>query len=530
MNEQTNSKKYLFEQLFNQYINGFLEDFKFQKEIESFFERINDIYLQLKIIKQLGNIETKEFILRTLENIIIGNYEEKVKIKSLELIINKYLSKANDLLVYLFKKGTSKLLYRLYKLLERKDTNKSQEILNIMEQAVGEYYLKKQDLLPKEAFGLELLRRHIRKIYKFPERVTWDFNQIEIKNRRIHRIETDLPLDYPIDSKFFTFFSNLKTLRLEECKLTEYFPLESLESLTIKGFETRPIKSLKDIKGIEMLTNLKELNLNHNAITDITDLGFLKNLKKLDLSYNYISKIQNLELLPQLEYLNLAGNDITEIKNLDLLENLKHLDLSENRELLEIKGLDNLKNLEVLLLASNYLINEIKGLNNLKNLKKLSLYKDGMEMGEDIGQKFRAFLIDGLFDDSKSPEEIAKILEDYQYEELEEADKYRHYITEIKNLDCLKNLEELDLRGNHIEEIKGLDNLTNLKVLRLDYNRIKEIKNLENLSKLEFLSISNNNIAPIKELGLLDNESYGVRDPQVVVQYCQRKRKNDFLL
>lgn len=62
-------------------------------------------------------------------------------------------------------------------------------------------------------------------------------------------------------------------------------------------------------------------------------------------------------------------------------------------------------------------------------------------------------------------------------------------ITQICNLQDLKNLEMLGLELNQIEKIENLDALENLKLLLLGGNRISEIEGVSRLLNLELLSL-----------------------------------------
>jgi len=70
------------------------------------------------------------------------------------------------------------------------------------------------------------------------------------------------------------------------------------------------IKSIKDIKGLNELTSLKELYLNDNLINEIAGLDNLKNLETLSLQKNNIKEIQGLENLINLKNIDLSGNPV----------------------------------------------------------------------------------------------------------------------------------------------------------------------------------------------------------------------------
>ncbi|MBY9011112.1 MAG: leucine-rich repeat domain-containing protein [Candidatus Lokiarchaeota archaeon] len=70
-------------------------------------------------------------------------------------------------------------------------------------------------------------------------------------------------------------------------------------------------------------------------------------------------------------------------------------------------------------------------------------------------------------------------------------------LSELPELDNLKNLKKLDLSNNHIENVKGLVGLKNLTHLVLSNNKISDIDNLEyikQLSNLQFLDLCGNAI------------------------------------
>ncbi|MBA7560989.1 hypothetical protein ES708_02623 [subsurface metagenome] len=77
------------------------------------------------------------------------------------------------------------------------------------------------------------------------------------------------------------------------------------------------IKDISEIKGLNTLQILGELDLSNNKITEIKCFENLKNLYKLDLSNNKITEIKGLESLKRLRYLYLKTNLIEEIKGLE---------------------------------------------------------------------------------------------------------------------------------------------------------------------------------------------------------------------
>ena len=84
------------------------------------------------------------------------------------------------------------------------------------------------------------------------------------------------------------------------------------------------------MKGLEKLTQLKELYLQNNQLSDVKGLENLTQLTKLHLSQNELTDVKGLEKLTQLTELNLLSNNLTDVKGLENLTKLKTLSLSGN--------------------------------------------------------------------------------------------------------------------------------------------------------------------------------------------------------
>ena len=86
-------------------------------------------------------------------------------------------------------------------------------------------------------------------------------------------------------------------------------------------------------KGLEKLTQLKELALWHNKLTDVKGLEKLTQLTYLVLQNNQLTSVKGLEKLTQLKTLHLAGNQLTDVKGLEKLTQLSSLILLNNPSL-----------------------------------------------------------------------------------------------------------------------------------------------------------------------------------------------------
>ncbi|PGL84318.1 NEAT domain-containing protein [Bacillus thuringiensis] len=86
--------------------------------------------------------------------------------------------------------------------------------------------------------------------------------------------------------------------------------MTNLEKLTLEGV---------GLKNIEFISNLKQLNnvnVSHNQIEDITPLSSLENLQWLNLADNHIKDVTVIGSMLNLFSLNLAGNEIRDVRPL----------------------------------------------------------------------------------------------------------------------------------------------------------------------------------------------------------------------
>jgi len=139
-------------------------------------------------------------------------------------------------------------------------------------------------------------------------------------------------------------------------------------------------KRLLSVDGLQNLSRLTGLNLNHNLLDEIPNIN--RSLLELDLQYNNIAKLTGLTSMLSLSILNVSRNFITKIQGLDSLSKLTFLNLSYNK-ITKIEGLDNLKNLEILNLSNNK-ITIIEGLDNLEYLDELDLSNNNIKLIPDI--------------------------------------------------------------------------------------------------------------------------------------------------
>ncbi len=100
--------------------------------------------------------------------------------------------------------------------------------------------------------------------------------------------------------------------------------IKKLEILKEKGNE------IKDITGLEYMTNLEKLTLEGVGLKNIEFISNLKQLNNVNISHNQIEDITPLSSLENLQWLNLADNHIKDVTVIGSMLNLFSLNLAGN--------------------------------------------------------------------------------------------------------------------------------------------------------------------------------------------------------
>ena len=115
----------------------------------------------------------------------------------------------------------------------------------------------------------------------------------------------------------------LKMLNLSHnciTKIKGFEKLKNLEELYLTG------NQIKEMNAIDNLKSLKTLKIDFNALTEV-DFQVLSNCNiiHLDLRNNWINKYRNLEVMKEIKHLNLTYNKINEVEIIKEILNLKKL-------------------------------------------------------------------------------------------------------------------------------------------------------------------------------------------------------------
>ena len=144
---------------------------------------------------------------------------------------------------------------------------------------------------------------------------------------------------------------NLTELNLRKTNITSLKDIENLSKLTQLYLDETKITSLQ---GIEKLTKLTSLHLDYAGITSIEGIENLTNLTDLSLRFTGITSLKGIENLTNLTRLDLYETKITSLKGIENLTNLTYLDL-EGINIADLQGIENLTNLTDLIIRYNNL-------------------------------------------------------------------------------------------------------------------------------------------------------------------------------
>ncbi len=232
----------------------------------------------------------------------------------LDSLRNNIKPSEDYLIKFLEQENSVDLLLDIYSILEKADNREALKLRALMEKTIGEKYIEKYGIVPREAMALGLLEKTI---------------GLELLN------DDDYPSLPHVHAVFRIKNGHIYDIDIVEveCSKVKFINLlPNLEMLTIY------IAGLKEIEGLESLSKLKLLDLAVNELTCIKGLENLSKLKKLYLYRNKITQLDGLESLVDLEELLIHENPIKELKGIEKLKNLKHLEFDEtNLTVKEIK-------------------------------------------------------------------------------------------------------------------------------------------------------------------------------------------------
>ncbi|WP_050607466.1 leucine-rich repeat domain-containing protein [Clostridium niameyense] len=329
----------------------------------------------------------------------------------------------------------------------------------------------------------------------------------EISSERKERLEDSIKMDFYIDKKVTFKDENLERIIREDLnKPSGDIFIKDISKAKIVYLDASN-KDIKDLSGIEYLTDLKKLKLNDNKIDDISKISDLKSLKYLDLKNNNIKDFKALKDSTKLETLYLKGNKTEDYNPIEgYYYKIKDKDFSLYDDV-KIKFEDKNLEKEVRKAAIEYGKDKDRPIGDLYNLKytdvqgikKLDLHNKGIKSIKGL-----EYLQD-LEELDLSNNELSNIDTLKEFSKLKKVDLSKNKIKDISVFHKLNNVEYLNLSENAIEDISPLRNLKNINYLDLRHNKVYYIDSLKNKYNLEHLFLAQNNIIDFSPLATLNH-------------------------
>ncbi|MBC1561384.1 leucine-rich repeat domain-containing protein [Listeria booriae] len=279
-------------------------------------------------------------------------------------------------------------------------------------------------------------------------------------------------------------------------------PSDTVTKTQLTKFGSLVIKNQKvrDLTGLEYLTNITGLQLTNTDVADLTPIANLTALKTITLTYNQISDITALQKLSNTKSLQLQGNQIKDITALSQLTNLTSLNVYTN-QISSISPLAKLPKITTLDLGMNR-IQDITPLANLTTLQSVQLNSNAITDVSPL-QHLPALSVLGLFANN-----ISDISPISQLTTLTSLDFTRNNITDMSSLAKLTNLTYLKANENKMQDASVVRYFPALTYLNLADNALTDVSPLQNLVLLQQLNLSGNhltNLAPLKNMTNLDS-------------------------
>ena len=285
--------------IFEQYLQNLLDKRTTTELLTAIIENSDEESLRVSALKYLSKLGLNNSFFEILEQTIISDSNQTIKLFAIELIRENFLNEALPLINWAIQYEKSYLLkVSLIKVLkEIQDDGLKQSIINYLDQLSHESYEKwnfkqKYDIVIKN-----LLKNDIKYLTQ---------NQL-----------ADILLNYITILELSQSYQYLYYEIDEELGVVTELNLSDLE-LETKGLPfgwKYNIESIEEITGLKNLTHLIKLDLSNNNIRTIKDLMQFECLEELNLSNNKLNneiEIEYLNSIHSIQVIDLHDNSIAE--------------------------------------------------------------------------------------------------------------------------------------------------------------------------------------------------------------------------
>ncbi|TFF97444.1 MAG: leucine-rich repeat domain-containing protein [Promethearchaeota archaeon] len=262
--------------------------------------------------QKIGAINEDLSLFEILENLLISDLNEKVRIAAAKLIKNNFFYKAIKPMKWAIQhESDCECCIIIIETLVKINNVESKSILNDeIKKIKKEKYLDKSKRIDNKKF-----KRSIKKLLK--ERKYESFSHDELA-----QIIINYKIMSTLTKKFYSVYFELENALVVKLDLADV-------EYEVRGWKAdfkNNITDLSEITGLKNLKNLSYIDLSNNLIRNIKELSDVENLTHLLISNNKITDIKNIDYIIQMQnliYLDIRGNEFTAKVNNHDFENLK---------------------------------------------------------------------------------------------------------------------------------------------------------------------------------------------------------------
>lgn len=318
------------------------------------------------------------------------------------------------------------------------------------------------------------------------------------------------------DLKPLDQLKNLKNLDISSSEISDLFPIRNLTTIEKLNCSNTSVENLRPLKYSK---SLRELYFNNTPVSSITIIENFINLELLHLEQTVIDSLPSINKLIHLKELNCSSTNLVSLDSIKYLRSLIHLDFSNTsvNDLGPISSLINLKNLTF----RNTNVKELAPLGQLDNLEEINFESskvDDLMALKDLeklkiihADKTEIDLDDFIpFNKIRPDVTILFITEDLiSYWENLDAAWIKILSSKIELGDTLTKelvhkileISALDVHNNSdILDLSPLEYLPQLETLDFSDTQISDISTIENLHYLSILAGANTQVTNLSPI------------------------------
>ncbi|KAH9753691.1 Receptor-like protein 13 [Citrus sinensis] len=317
--------------------------------------------------------------------------------------------------------------------------------------------------------------------------------------------------EWYLNASLFTPFQQLESLDLSWNKIAGCVENEGLERLSkLNNLKMLDLsENLFDnsiLSFVGRLSSLRSLKLSYNRLEgsiDVKELDSLRDLEELDIGWNKIDKFVVSKGLRKLKYLGLSGNKLNHsiLSSLTIFSLLRELYLRDTgfKGTFDVREFNSFNNLEALDMSNNEIDNLVvpQGYRGLRNLKSLDLSEVGIRDGSNLLRSMGSFpSLNTLYLTSNNFIDTTSELHNFtnlEYLALDSSSLHISLLQSIASFTSLKILTMTNCEVNGVLSGQELHNFANLEYLALDFSSLHTslLQSIASFTSLKKLSMTN---------------------------------------